>query len=167
MLLHEGILYTFMVNYIKLIAISLLMIFLFSCEDSEIVSVNKSSGSIILSDYKFSYDISASFPSILQPNYKIGEDTLVIYDYWALSQQPTYIASVSLKEDTIVINYEINGFTVNDWTPTVETMLKIDISKYSGIPIIKLPAVSDAREPTSEESGFRDAREIKVFQFPY
>lgn len=149
----------------KRIVLFLLIWFFIGCEDSTVNNDddNKENFTAELIEYDFKFNLDV--PSDLNSNYKISDDTLVIYDYWGAVDQPSYKASISINNDTIVIYYDNVSGGAMEWEVKIETTLKIFISGFSSDPIIKLPAVSNAREPYPSEIGYRDAQEEFIFQF--
>lgn len=151
----------------KFFIILILLFFIIGCDDTAtgLNNGDNNVNSVILVKYDFNFNFEFSLDPEIKSNYKINEDTLVVYDYWGAVEQPSFAASILMSGDTIEINYNRLGNNAAQWEVSIETKLVIDISNYSGDPIIKFPTMAEARVPESDESYLRDAREEYVFQF--
>jgi hypothetical protein len=106
----------------------------------------------------FNFDPAASASFVPQPLFSFNADTLIVHDYWALSEQPLFNCSLSVSKDTLSISYLPRAGGVNDWTPTVETVLKIKLGgAYIGIICCFNAVTKHTRPPRPAEVGFRDA----------
>lgn len=96
----------------------------------------------------FQYDPFSVSSIEFDPLFSFNGDTLIVNDYWAVSDQPTFKCSTSFFNDTLHISYVPSG-VVNDWSPEVKTTLKfvIDIKDYYSYPdiIVHFHKVSNAR----------------------
>jgi hypothetical protein len=125
-------------------------------------SLNKKQTSAIFSliSQSFVYDPTATSSFSVKPLFTFNNDTLILNDYWALSEQPAFRCSLSVSNDTLYISYLPVPGPVNDWTPSVETTLKIQThasvidTVYKSLNLC-FKAVPYARPV--EEIGFRNA----------
>ena len=141
----------------KNIYLSLLLFSFLACDKSvnnenEFKTIEAS-----LIDYQFRYDVTAFSNFSVKEFASFQNDTLKIYDYWALIDQPNYIAQVLNNKDTLQISYIPNSIFVRDWLPTVETYLRIYLRTNYDHVILHFSPVSRARKINI--SGFRNANE--------
>jgi hypothetical protein len=115
----------------------------------------KQTSSIFLLSQNFMYDPSASSTFSVKPMFTFDNDTLILNDYWALSEQPAYTCSLSVSNDTLYLSYAPVSGPVNDWTPSVETTLKIHINTSYKSLTVCFKAVPYARP--AKEIGVRNA----------
>lgn len=86
-----------------------------------------------LIESNFSYSSSINLEN-LKDFTSFKNDTLKIYDYWALVNQPEYKAEIFNSNDTIHIKYLENSILVKTWCPLVETYIKIYLkTNYNNI----------------------------------
>ncbi len=106
----------------------------------------------------FKFDPNADSPFVPEPAFAFSNDTLIVHDYWALVDQPAFRCSLSVATDTLHVSYLPVIGPVNDWTPSVETVLKIKFRTYRRTIVCCFDAVKNhARAPRPEEAGFGDA----------
>jgi len=135
----------------------------FSCNNGQ--SPNSLPFSINLLNSSFSYDPTASSNFSKKPFASLRNDTLTICDYWALNQQPAYQSTMEIQDDTISIAYSPLPLSpVNDWNPTVETILQFSVQNIPSSLLFKFGTVNDARSPDSLEltQGIRNAKRVLI-----
>lgn len=138
----------------------------FACENS---TSSGSDNDIHFVGATINYDVTASSNFQKKPLASRNNDTLEIADYWAMSQQPPVQALAEVKGDSLIVYYERQFGPVNDWTPTVEALLRFSAKSVPSIIVLKIKAISDTslnfvRPPDSLEiiKGFRDARQTLI-----
>lgn len=110
----------------------------------------------------FNFDPTASTSFAPKPLFAFNDDTLIVYDYWALVEQPQFGCSLSVASDTLSISYLPRIGPVYDWAPTVESILKIRLGgSYRSIICRFNAVVNHSRSPEPAEAGFRDAGKTK------
>ncbi len=89
-------------------------------------------------------------------------DTLTVWDYWALLQQPDFRAVAAREADAIGIRYVTVSEASRDWSPPVETRLRLLLPPSSSSEVtLRFHAVPDARAGRGEAEaalGVQDAR---------
>lgn len=144
----------------RLILISFLICF--SCKVNS--STGTSQNEIIFLGSNFSYEPNTVTGFQKKPFAQTKGDTLIINDYWAMSQQPALKAEASMSGDSIILQYSKVPMSVEtDWSPTVETVSRF-VGKLPMKLTITIEPAPKAREPLDSErtEGFRDARQVLV-----
>lgn len=113
----------------------------------------------VLISSSFRYDPDADSSFLPERQFAFNNDTLTIHDYWTLVDQPAFDCSLSVLNDTLHLTYTPATGPVNDWTPSVETTLKIKLQTSQRTIVCCFDAVKNhARAPRPEETGFGDAK---------
>lgn len=102
-----------------------------------------------LREYAFAYDITAFAGFAPKPDTWSG-DTLTHYDYWRLTEQPTFEAAATMERDTLQVRYVADSGVALDWSPTVETRLQILLGGNRNSLIVKIHPASHAAHPRPE-----------------
>ena len=144
----------------RLVLLSLII--MFSCKENSSTGTKQSEIRFIGSNFIYEPNTTSGFQK--KPFAQKKGDTLIITDYWAMSQQPALQAEANIIGDSIILQYSRIPMSVEkDWSPTVET-----VSKFVGdLPTnitLSIPPAPKAREPldTERSQGFRDARQSLV-----
>ena len=123
------------------------------------------SATLVSSSFRFDPDADSSF--MAERQFAFNNDTLVVHDYWALVDQPEFGCSLSVANDTLYISYLPHAGVVNDWMPTVETVLKIKFTTFHRTIVCCFNEVKNhARSPQPHETGFGDATEKRYTALP-
>lgn len=144
----------------RLIILSLII--LLSCKENSSTGTTKDEIRFIGSNFTYESNTISGFQK--KPFAQKKGDTLIITDYWAMSQQPALQAEANISGDSIILQYSIVPMSVEtDWSPTVETVSKFVGDLPDNLTISIAPAPK-AREPldTERNQGFRDARQTLV-----
>ena len=140
----------------------LIIIVFLSCEKNSSTGTTQNEIRFVSSIFNYEPNANSGFQK--EPFAQKKGDTLVITDYWAMSQQPTLKAEAYISGDSIILQYLKAYMSVeNDWMPTVETVSKFVGNLPDNLTISIEPAPR-AREPSDieKDQGFRDARQSLV-----
>ena len=115
----------------------------------------------------FVYDVTA-MPGFTPKSASWNGDTLTLFDYWALTDQPVLRGRAEWEEGELAVSYEAASSIANDWMPSVETRLRILVPEGEGAGKIRLRAMPKARKPSASEAslGVQDATADRVLALP-
>ena len=115
----------------------------------------QSEATLISHSFKYEPDASTSFSP--EPMFAFKEDTLIINDYWALSNDALFLCSLNVSNDTFHISYLPVIETGKDWMPTIQTVLRIKLNTTRKNIVLHFNAVKNARPPFYTQTGIRYA----------
>lgn len=120
-----------------------------------------------LLETRFAYDATA-MPGFTPKPATWNGDTLTLYDYWALTDQPVLSGRAEWSDGELDLVYESVSAASNDWSPSVETRLSILVPAGPGQVKLRFLAMPKARKPSEAEAavGVQDATQDRVLALP-